>query len=280
MRLIRVIRTLALALTAAQATPAPAMEIVTRFIGGSPPVNAAGEGNLADIFNAAARIWESAYADSFTLVLHFGWAPLGDAGTHTLVEQGGTPSRELVGTILFDNSGAIPLFLDPTPGTNEEYRRLTEEQQELGGGLTNVARIFSHPIAEAAGRADLLTIALHEIGHALGMCNGNLRFIEQSRPGAVIIAGNLPFTGTVVPLASNRLGFTSHIDPNQVAYGSVMAGLCADERRIPSALDILTNAQISSLEVMNLNLLQLQVRDSAWVAPGGRRFPSSPEGQR
>jgi hypothetical protein len=263
---------MALVLVFAQTPNASAVTIIADFIGGSPPPNAAGAGNLIDIFDSAARRWESAYSDSFAIRLHFGWAPLGSAGTHTLIEQGGTPNREMVGLILFDNSGAVCFYMDPSPDSNEEYRRLTKEYQDLGGGLVNVAQVFSNPAGDAAGHTDLLTVALHELGHALGMCNANLTYIEGSRLGAIVVAGDHPFAGTVIPLAFNNAGVTSHIDPTRVIYGSVMAGICSDERRIPSALDILANAQISGFEISNLDLRQLPEPDPSYygrIGPTG-----------
>jgi hypothetical protein len=176
----------------------------------------------------------------------------------------------MVGLILFDTSGAISFYMDPTPDSNEEYRRLTKEYQDLGGGFVNVAQVFSNPVGDAAGHTDLLTVALHEIGHALGMCNANLSYAEGSRPGAIVVAGDHPFAGTVIPLAFNNTGVTSHIDPTQVIYGPLMAGVCSDERRIPSALDILANAQISGFEILNLDLRQLAEPDSSHYGRIGR----------
>jgi hypothetical protein len=69
-----------------------AVTIVTNFIGGSAPYNSSGGGNLANIVNTAAHIWESAYSDPIIITLHYGWAPVGDAGTHTLIMQGDYPS--------------------------------------------------------------------------------------------------------------------------------------------------------------------------------------------
>jgi hypothetical protein len=224
---------------------ASALTLITHFIGGNPPANAVGGGNLTDIVNAAARMWESVYADKVTITLRYGWAPVGDAGTHTLLEQGGTPNREITGIILFDNSGSAAFFLDPTPDANEEYRRRTEEYQDLGGGSVNVARVLSGPVGAAAGHIDLLSVVLHEMGHAMGMCAANTAFMADAKQGVLILTEDLPYAGTVIPLASNRAGVTSHFDALRVTYGSLMSGIGADERRLPSALDVLANAQVS-----------------------------------
>ncbi|HYK92222.1 MAG TPA: hypothetical protein VE398_25895 [Acidobacteriota bacterium] len=264
--------TLFLVLT--QVAPASAIDIVTVYTGGAPPAESAGAGNLVDIFNAAARIWEEAYQDEFTLKLYFGWAPLDSAGNHSLVEQGGSPNRETVGIILFDNSGRVSFYLDPTPNQHEEYSRMTQESQDLGGGFINVARVFRNPVGEAAGHVDLLSVALHEIGHALGLCAANPNFIKESAHGFIDIAGRLPFAGTVIPLSANYSGITPHIDPVQVAYGSLMAGISGDERRIPSSVEILANAQISGFQALNLDLLPMSIATSQSPLPPASRGSS------
>jgi hypothetical protein len=245
-----------------------AIDIVTHYIGGAPPSNLSGGGNLVGVFNAAARRWQAAYPGDFTIHLYFGWANLGDAGNHTLHEQGGVPHRELVGTILFDNSGSVSFYLDPTPDLDEEYGHYSEAYQDLGGGELNVARLLTNPRGEAAGHYDLLSAAIHEIGHALGISNSNAAFVEVSRNGRIHIDSALPYSETDVPLSSNYSGVTSHIDPEAVQYGSVMAGLNANERRLPSALDILINARISRFDSVELD------------SPTQRRADTSSRGNR
>jgi hypothetical protein len=229
-----------------------AVTIVTHYIGGSAPENAAGGGNLPDIMNAAARMWESAYSDPITITLHYGWATIGDAGTHTLIEQGEQPNHEIAGLILFDNSDAAPFFLDPTPNLNEEYKRRTEEFQDLGGGEINVARVLAKPVGDAVGRIDLLSVALHEIGHAMGLCAANASFIGQSYDGVIRIDRELPFQGTIVPLAFNNSGVVPHFDSSVIAYGGVMGGINGNERRTLSELDIVANAQVSGFTIQSL----------------------------
>jgi hypothetical protein len=248
-----VIYLLAIVLFAVHAPDASAVTIVATNTGGQAPPNAVGGGDLDSIFNAAAKKWEMAYGDDFVLHLYYGWAPTGSAGTHTLLEIGDDPAREIVGTIMFDNSGAVSFYLDPTPHSDEEYGRFTEEFQDLGGGFVNVARVFSGPRGIAQGRCDLFSVALHEIGHSLGIGVSHPGFLRQGSNGTIKLARSRPYAGTVIPLASNNSGVTSHFDATQVAYGSLMTGVGAEERRLPSALDILVNAQISGFQILDLN---------------------------
>lgn len=266
---------LTLAILFASAPQARAVSIVRNFIApggvipgtgqiaGSAPGNTAGAGNLIDIFNAAADSWELAILDNHTLTLNFAWAPLNGAatsgvgtdvvatidgqtlGVHNLVSQGGVPNRETQGSIRFDNDGSSVWFLDPTPLLNEEYGTFTESSTNRGGGLINTGRVFTGPSGAAVGRTDLFSVALHEIGHALGLSIANTSFQLENIDLDIDVIAPRPFPGTTIPTVSG-----AHLNINTaLMFPSIGSG----QRRIASAIDILANAEISDFNNLNLD---------------------------
>src|SRR5579862_572534 len=224
--------------------------------GGTPPPNVSGGGDIITIFNQAADYWEMAFPDpnqDWTVEFTYGWGAVGDGDVNpdralsaqfTLQTAGGDPLRVQSGLIRFLNDGSVGWFADPTPATNSAYSFVQPE-----GGLAPFFReprdlylnngiVFQNPInPDAANHLDLLTIAMHEIGHRLGLLQSPPDF--ESPP-------DIEITDAVSP--RNRLSI----------------------RQFPSVKDILAIASISQFDRPVLSpYLELIVR--GLVLPPGNK---------
>jgi len=251
------------ALVASTGSARAGLIIDLTFLGGTAPT-LSGSGSLTTTMEAAAQVWELAFNDAavdHTLSLSYAWNPLsnGILASHFLMSQGGTPNRELSGQILFDNDGSSRFFadgtldpLDPINSGNEEFQTFRESEQDLGGGTMNRQREFRDATGDASGRTDLFSVALHEIGHALGMSSANLTYrAETAIDNAINVEGPLPFAGSAIPTTNPTGGFNAHLAvTGALMFPSIGAGI----RKLPSAVDIIANAQLSQFLNPNYNL--------------------------
>ena len=218
--------------------------VTTYGIAEDAPITAAGNGTLPQVMEAAASFWESAFADPFTLTIEYGWFPRtgGTTATHRLLTEGGNPHRETSAAIVFDSDGSTPWFRDPTPAYANEFSSLIELTEDLGGGeMTTGLRIVGGQ--GIAGRRDLLTTALHEIGHALGLSSANDALALEGVDGDVDVMSPLPFVGAEIPLNG------AHLDLPEAVMKSSRPNAT---RRLLSEADILANAQTSQFTQVNL----------------------------
>ncbi|MES2314391.1 MAG: hypothetical protein V4524_00430 [Patescibacteria group bacterium] len=224
------------------------------YIGGTPPTNSVGKGSLTNIVPYAVKVHTNSVRDFQPGTLYYGWTNIG-GGQHTLLVQGGTPNRETVGILYFNNDNDpkhLSWFLDETPELNEEYTNYTEEVvTNLGGGTINATRCFRGPSDDT--HIDLLTTAMHEVGHFRGLAAPNYSFIAESADGYIDITAPRPYAGAHIPLQFNNSGVTPHIA--YVSDRTLMSGsFSPGERVFPSDLDTIAMAQLCGYTNVSLGL--------------------------
>jgi hypothetical protein len=207
------------------------------------PVNATGGGTLAAVFNAAVIDWETAIPSPGSLSIKFGWAALSGntlAGTFTSTSPY-PPGRAV---IEFNSADSSPLFLDRTPTGNSEYSTFTPSSADLGGGTVNTGRVFTGT-SGAAGGFDLLSVALHEVGHALG-------FISTASlySSSIEVTSPRPNAGTLVPATASDSTDAGHIT---IRTAELYPSLTPGTRKLLTGVDILGVAQLAGYRTVDLN---------------------------
>jgi hypothetical protein len=207
--------------------------------------NSIGEGSLIEVFHAAADIWEQAIKDDHTVTIQFGWSPLPlGGGVHYVRSQSGPPNRVTEAIIYFDNNGSTVWFLDSTPYKHSEYSTLVECYTDTKEGRVNSGRVLSGDISSPRA-LDLLTIAKHEIGHALGLSTWNAQWISKNAAKGIRLTSPRPYSGFVIPI---------DIEGHLRLHGALMdRSLLPGQRKLISVIDVLVIAEMGEFSDLNLN---------------------------
>jgi len=212
---------------------------------GPAPTTTIGDGNLIQIFHAAADSWEQAIKDNHTVTIQFGWSPLPlGGGVHYVRSQSEPPNRVTEAVIYFDNNGSTLWFLDATPEEHSEYPTLIECYTETKKGRVNSGRVLTGDIGSSQA-LDLLTIATHEIGHALGFSTWNNQWVSKNAFNGIHLTSPRPYSGFVIPIdASGHLRL----------HGALMdPSLVPGQRKLISVIDVLVMAEMGEFSNLSLN---------------------------
>lgn len=212
---------------------------------GPAPTNTIGEGNLVEVFHAAADIWEQAIKDDHTLTIQFGWSPLPlGGGVHYVRSQSGLPNRVTGAIVYFDNNGSTLWFLDSTPHEHSEYPTLVECYTDTKEGRINSGHVLSGGIGSPRA-LDLLTIAKHEIGHAIGFSTWNAQWIWKNAAQGIRLTTPRPFSEFIVPIDTE-----GHLR----LHGALMDhSLLPGQRKLISVIDVLVIAEMGEFSDLKLN---------------------------
>lgn len=232
----------------------------------------------------AANWWQAAVKDEFTLDINYGWSLNKPVGADALAltfqraaTTGTTPNRTTKAVIQFSANRFDSWFIDATPtGVRPQEAapdldfgpwkfEFGDFRANVGVGTAQIAstsRYADMPDAmtsEAANRYDLFSVALHEIGHAMGV-DLLVRPVDPMAP-------SLPITGARAAAA----GFTEnsvlitfqqpakpdsgiHFAPLPAHANSALgADIGLGQRLMLSAADILFAAEMSDWRQLDLD---------------------------
>lgn len=229
-------------------------DLLGPFGAAAPAPALSGAGSLSSVMEEAARYWENVFLDPGTLSVSYGWGAIrsdvlaATAARPRSVQGGASPGEVrdfengMVGITAFNPDGA-GWFADGDPADESEFGARRVDRADLGGGAMTTGVALDDASGPEAGAFDLFTIALHEIGHALGFFNfGDQAFVD----GALSIDGG-PFAGATLPLAE---GGDPHFG-DALSLALMYDAFSPSQRLLASDVDVAAIAQFSGFETVS-----------------------------
>lgn len=228
------------------------------------PTNTTGSGNLVDIFNAAASMWENVLLDDHTVNIEYGWLNLenfGEAPDRT----GAAPTWDssfpaTTSFVVINNNNQTPFFLDATPELNEEYTTFRSTNQDFGAGELNTGRVLENPVGEAVGQVDIFSVVLTQIGVSLGFFIPDPPFAIPGNPNftfpSITVDSPLPFAGSDLPtidIDGGRIDLPDVVISPNVEFG---------QRKLLSTADVLAVAEVTGFTQVDLSSTQVPENSS------------------
>lgn len=242
------------------------------------------------VIGAAGTYWESVFASSssslpwatggnLTQDISVGWASHGGStlatgGTGWFLSGDPTVDGSWAGnaSLTWDNDGSSTFFVDTTPFDNSEWNQSSERDITFEGVSMNAERVHYDAPAGSTARdnTDMLSVAIHEIGHALGFL-GTFPAFAASDTGSdndIDITSGV-FAGAEIPILGGHTDFELLTpaggdfpnDPgggsffNQFDYGpNVMSpGIVGGTRKLLTEADIAITAQFLGFDMSTVN---------------------------
>ena len=177
------------------------------------------------VIQHAANVWETVFAGStssaswatagnLTQNIAVGWQPEGG----TTLATGGTSFNPVTGewgsgSLNFDNDGSSQFFVDSTPLDSVEWNQFSARDIAFAGVDVNAERVhYDAPAGVVRANSDMLTVAIHEIGHALGFLTNYPTFFADAQDGDIDITSG-EFSGAEIGVAGGHTSFELPLPP-------------------------------------------------------------------